>query len=111
MTTEPINTDGNFPDPVTCPLHAKALEEIKLIVLDTRKEVIELKDMNGPIVALDKRVEVVALSVILAHEKILVIEKKQASDHDAITRWIGKAVGASGIAFLIIWVVLEYIFR
>lgn len=74
MTTEPINTDGPFPDAVNCPLNAKALNEIKSIVIDTRNEVRELKDMNGPIASLIHDVDTVSDSVARAHVDIAAVE-------------------------------------
>lgn len=75
MTTEPINTDGPFPDNVNCPLHAKALSEIKSIVVDTRNEVRELKDMNGPIASLIHDVDTVSDSVARAHVDISTVKR------------------------------------
>lgn len=49
------NGDNN--DPEQCRLHASTLKEIKHIVLDTRREVIEMKAMGGPISEVDKKAD------------------------------------------------------
>lgn len=70
MTMEPLDTNGKFPDPVSCPLHAKALEEIKGIVLETRAEVRGLKEIGGPIVSLDKFIGSVEAKTVRLHERV-----------------------------------------
>ena len=70
MTTKPTHPPGPYPDPITCPIHESALEEIKDIVLDTRSQVIALKNLDGPIVGLDKRVGAVESSVERAHLRV-----------------------------------------
>ncbi len=93
MTMEPLDTDGRFPDPVSCPLHAKALEEIKKIVTETRAEVIGLKDMNGPIAAHEKKIEAVETSNRRAHKRIDVVEADLSNVEQAQNKIILK-VGA-----------------
>jgi len=84
MTTEPILEGGPFPDAVTCPLHAKALSEIKAIVLDTRKQVIKLKEIGGPLAEHEKSIEASFSSSRRAHERIDAVEVIQTSSNAEI---------------------------
>lgn len=77
MTTRPTHPPGNYPDPVTCPIHESALEEIKCIVLDTRAEVRELKEIGGPIVTIQHTADVAHDMGKRAHKRIDNLEREQ----------------------------------
>lgn len=77
MTTKPTHPPTPYPDPVTCPIHESALEEIKVIVLDTRREVRELKEIGGPIVQIEKTADSAYDMGKRAHKRIDNIEEEQ----------------------------------
>lgn len=111
MTTKPIKTDGPFPDPVQCPIHADALEEIREIVLDTRKEVIGLKDMDGPIVALDKRVGAVEVLAGSAHERIDTLVTTVQTDHDKTTGLVARVSIATAVLVVALSTTIGHFFQ
>lgn len=106
MTTESINTDGPFPDKVNCPLHATALKEIKKIVVETRDEVIGLKDMNGPIAHLNHEVDMIKTSVGRAHLDITSVKGDLRKVKESQTGLIVKvgAVMAPVAAAIAAWI-------
>lgn len=71
---EPTHVDNEYPNR-NCPIHEKALEEIKGIVLETRAEVRKLKEIGGPIVSHEKRIEAIEVSDRRAHKRISEVEK------------------------------------
>ena len=93
MTTEPIPDNGRFPDSVNCPLHANALKEIRTIVLETRKEVRDLKDMGGPIAGLRTEVGSLRTSVSAVEEDVREVKNDIVKTKGAITGLIWKVGG------------------
>lgn len=77
MTVEPTHPNAPYPDPATCPIHEKALEEIKVIVLQTRNEVRKLKEIGGPIVQIEKTADTAFDMGRRAHKRIDAIEREQ----------------------------------
>ena len=90
MTMEPLENQGPFPSP-QCPLHEKALKEIKTIVLETRNEVRSLTDMKGPIAELQSDVKLVKAEIQDTKDDVEKVKKDVSNVERAQTALIIKA--------------------
>jgi hypothetical protein len=62
-------TNQGYPSPI-CQIHEGTLNEIKDLVLDVKMELVELKEMDGPLGNHERRIGAVETSDRRAHKRI-----------------------------------------